>query len=102
MPGLLPGVVGCCADGQVAAADSAAQQAMMAPAVVQSWNLEYPIIGLAWLKGPGLAVVQEQGTRTVIYLYNQQGARAACRLDITKETSLGCHLDSECCYTIQG
>lgn len=65
------------ADGQVAAADSAAQQAAMSPTVMQSWNLDYPVIGLAWLEGPGLAVVQEKGTRTLIYLYNQQGEHTA-------------------------
>ena len=65
--------MGCYADGQVAAADSTAQQAAMTPTVVQSWNLDCAVIGLAWLEGPGLAVVQEQGTRTVIHLYNQQG-----------------------------
>lgn len=45
----------------------------MTPTVMQSWKLDCPVIGLAWLEGPSLAVIQEQGTRTLIHLYNQQG-----------------------------
>ena len=49
----------------------------MAPTVLQSWNVDCPVIGLAWLEGPSLAVIQEQGTRTLIHLYNQQGEHPA-------------------------
>lgn len=45
----------------------------MIPTVMQSWKLDCPVVGLAWLEGPSLAVIQEQGTRTLIHLYNQQG-----------------------------
>ena len=61
------------ADGQQTGADSASQQAAIAPSVTQKWNLDHPVIGVAWLEGPSLAVIQEQGTRTLIHLYNQQG-----------------------------
>lgn len=46
----------------------------MAPCITQSWNLDCTVIGLAWLEGPSLAIVQEQGTRTLIHLYNKQGS----------------------------
>ena len=66
------------ADGQQIGADSASQQAAIAPSVTQKWNLDHPVIGVAWLEGPSLAVVQEQGTRTLIHLYNQQGQAYSC------------------------
>ncbi len=54
----------------------------MLPTVMQSWNLDCPVIGLAWLEGPGLAVIQEQGTRTLIHLYNQQGKLIVNQLSV--------------------
>ena len=46
--------------------------------MTQKWNLDHPVIGVAWLEGPSLAVIQEQGTRTLIHLYNPQGQAYSC------------------------
>lgn len=45
----------------------------MSPSVTHSWTLNCPLVGLAWLEGPSLAVIQGQGNRTLIHVYNQQG-----------------------------
>ena len=78
VPSRAPEIALCYADGVQATPDPASQQAAMVPSLTQSWNLDCTVIGLAWLEGPSLAIVQEQGTRTLIHLYNQQGAPHFC------------------------
>lgn len=43
-------------------------------AVVQSWEAEHEVVGVAWLDGPLLALLLEHRPRTLLHLYNQQGA----------------------------
>ena len=69
----------------------------MSPTVMQSWKLDCMVIGLAWLEGFGLAIVQEQGTRTLVYLYNQQGEPTSdqfwpqCAASEALDTALQCN-----------
>jgi hypothetical protein len=48
-------------------------QATPPPAVTRMWEAEAPIVGLAWLEGPSLALLCEHGPRTILLLYDASG-----------------------------
>ena len=57
---------------------------LQAPSVTSSWQAEHPVVGLAWLEGPVLAIVTEHGPRTLIHLCDRPGEPPACTAGLGK------------------